>query len=108
SALESKGWSRKETIDSGDCWADTIWKVESRWSPEGVPAFITFLVDPQTESNDKKNEHVWGVGISGELPTSRIEAERNGTLALKKIQKHLDELTELLEPLRSGAINDLR
>ena len=108
SALESKGWSKKETIDSSDWWADKIWKIESRWSPEGVPAFITFLVDPQIERNDKKNEDVWGIGISSTLPTSRTEAEKNGTLALKKIHLHLNELTGLLEPLRSGAINDLR
>ena len=108
--LEAKGWEIERIHEQDlEWWADEIWELKSRWSPEGVPAFVTFLVDPQCDNKDrKKGQEVWGVGNSGKYPISRMEAEENGALSLNAFAKNdSEEFLGMLELLRSGAINDI-
>ena len=107
--LEVEGWEIEKVHEYDlEWWSDEIWELKSRWSPEGVPAYITFLVDPQCDDkNRKKGQEVWGVGNSCSYPTSREGAEENGTISLNSISKNdIEEFLSRLELLRSGAIND--
>jgi hypothetical protein len=109
SYLEKNGW-QIEGIENDDLewWADEIWEMRSIWSPEGVPVYITFLVDPQHEGNRNKGQSVWGIGNSSNYPISRVEAESNGTVSMNDIFKNnVNDFFQRIESLRSGAINDI-
>lgn len=71
--LSSHGWKVVETEDSSDWWADEFWLLESIWSPVGVHAWVTFLVDPSFDGQRRKGEAVWAVGASATKPASRME-----------------------------------
>jgi hypothetical protein len=55
--LEIEGWdiARVYTEDL-EWWADEVWALSSRWSPQHFSLHITFLVDPQWEGNRKKGK----------------------------------------------------
>ena len=84
--LERSGWNLEKIYEADlEWWADEIWELKSRWSPEGAFSFITFLVDPQHEGVRKRAQAVWGVGSAAHFPSSRFEAEANGTISLTAI-----------------------
>jgi hypothetical protein len=86
--LEVNGWDLEKIRESDlEWWADEVWELNSRWSPEGVSSFITFLVHPQHMGERRKGQAVWGAGSSSKFPTSRFEAETNGTISLNEISK---------------------
>ncbi|MEM6582922.1 MAG: hypothetical protein AAF699_16700 [Pseudomonadota bacterium] len=108
-SLENRGW-RLENIYIADLewWADEIWEMRSVWSPEGVPAYITFLVDPQYEEIRRKGQAVWGVGSSGKYPASLAQAQSNGVISLNEISKNRErQFIENVDSFRSGAIDDM-
>lgn len=108
-SLEEFGWKiERENVVDLEWWADEIWEIKSIWSPEGVTAFITFLVDPQHEGIRNKRQAVWGVSSSPTYPNTLEEARANGVVSLNDISKlkHNDFLQKI-EVLRSGAINDI-
>ncbi|MBV0934738.1 hypothetical protein [Marinobacterium weihaiense] len=107
--LGANGWYLEvEIVEDLDWWADEIWEMRSTWSPEGVPAYITFLVDPQHQGARKKGQAVWGVGNSPKLPATLEEAQCNGVVSLNDIFKNkAEEFMHSFETLRSGAINDI-
>ena len=105
--LEVDGWDIASARETDlEWWADEIWELRSRWSPEGAKAFVTFLVDPQHEGLRKKGQNVWGVGASAGLPASRAEAER-GCISLISISKKrgIESLLERLDQLRAGLLD---
>lgn len=65
-SLSSHGWAVVEVEQpfENEWWAAAIWQIKSEWSPQGVRAYLTFLVDPQGEKDD-----VWAVCASRERPT---------------------------------------
>lgn len=107
--LEMKGWEITDVqTENLEWWADEIWKLRSRWSPEGVSAFLTLLVDPQHDGNRKKGQFVWGVGCSSEYPTSRTEAQQVGSISMGgTFRREIEVFIGKVESLRSGAINDI-
>ena len=109
SSLEKLGWKLEQLhIDDLEWWADEIWEMRSVWSPEGVPAYISFLVDPQHEGLRKKGQAVWGVGNSSEYPVTLQQAQSNGVISLNEISKNRESnFMQTIESLRSGAINDI-
>jgi hypothetical protein len=52
--------------------------MRSVWSPQGQQFYLTFLVDPQLglHRRRKSGEGVWAVSASADLPSSRMQAER--------------------------------
>ena len=103
--LEVDGWAFAQVSESDlEWWADEVWELRSRWSPSGAKAFVTFLVDPQHDGLRNKGQHVWGVGISAELPISRAEAERSGCISLISIarKRDIESLLGRLDQLRVG------
>jgi hypothetical protein len=67
-SLSSHGWSVVEVEQpfEDEWWAAEIWRIESEWSPQGVRAYLTFLVDPEGERNA-----VWAVCASKQRPIRR-------------------------------------
>ena len=66
--LTNHGWAVVEVEQpfEHEWWAAEIWRIESEWSPKGVRAYLTFLVDPQGGRGD-----VWAVCASTERPADR-------------------------------------
>jgi hypothetical protein len=83
-------------------WADEIWELKSRWSPEGASAFVTFLVDPMWEGNRSKGQGIWAVGCSAGLPRSRGDAERECILRLKGSKEEIEEFVDVVNGFRSS------
>jgi hypothetical protein len=103
SGIERAGWAvvRVHTEDL-DWWADEIWELSSRWSPEGTVAFVTLLVDPMREPPVEKGHGVWAAGCSASLPTTRVEAERNGVLRSSSSAAELELFVGRLNSLRAA------
>ena len=70
-AISSQGWvvAEVELPFEKEWWVAEIWRIVSEWSPQGVRAYLAFLIDPQGKPGD-----VWAVcGLKErplELPTS--------------------------------------
>ena len=79
--LVEHGWRVAREVQEIEWWADEMWQLESVWSPVGTVAYVTFLVDPQWNSDRNKGEHVWAVLISHDKPIERM-VEREYTLSL--------------------------
>ena len=107
--LEANGWNLGKIHEADlEWWADEIWALKSRWSPEGAPSFITFLVDPHHEGVRKRGQSVWGVGSSNNFPSSRFEAEANGTISLNAISKNeIEEFLDKVSETRSVGKNEV-
>ena len=101
--LEVSGWNLEKIHEADlEWWADEIWELKSRWSPEGVSSFITFLVDPQHAGLRRKGQAVWAAGSCAHFPTSRFEAEANGAMSLNAIAKAgIEEFLEKVSETRS-------
>ena len=101
--LEVEGWEHVDTYDTDqEWWSDEIWKLKSHWSPEGVNAYITLLVDPQANHNKrKKGQEIWGAGVSKNMPKSREEAESNGVTAFgSSFTKEIETFLEKIDNIR--------
>lgn len=88
-----EGWDIEEVLSTDlEWWADEIWKLKSRWLPEGKTAFITFLVDSMHEGNRKKGRSVWGIGNCADFPNTLEDAQSNGCISLKSgIKNDIEE-----------------
>jgi hypothetical protein len=103
--ISAQGWSFAEVEEwELGWWADEIWLLESTWSPVGVRAYLTFLVDPMIEDwqHRKKGESVWAAQISPSKPESRISPTGSFSISLNQgwrkelpaFLKHLSLLRE--------------
>ena len=68
--LSEHGWEVAATEEpfEHEWWAAEFWTVESNWSPRGVRACLTFLVDPMSAST------VWAVCATPKRPHQRPAA----------------------------------
>jgi hypothetical protein len=84
SQLAKHGWNIVDVDDQTlEWWADEIWRLESAWSPAGAQAYITFLVDPQSSTrNRKKGQDVWAVKASPVRPVDWLNGVGEFTLGL--------------------------
>jgi len=72
--LEADGWTIESLQLSSDCWwAKEIWKLSSRWSPEGASLYLSFLLDPDGDfdKNNPPDSAIWALNICNELPVTR-------------------------------------
>ena len=74
--LENSGWTieHRET-ENLEWWADEIWRIRSTWRPTDLTLHLTFEVDPQHSGNRRKDEAVWALSVSKEMP-SREQPEQ--------------------------------
>ena len=103
--LCNHGWKIADRALRPTWWADEVWRLESIWSPIGACAFLTFLVDPQNDDNDrKKGRDVWAVKASPREPDSYQRSADEYELALGRGWKaELPELFAKLDRFRNGA-----
>lgn len=98
--LPEHGWRLAGVEENPEWWADEMWLLESVWSPVGIHAYITFLVDPQFDGNRKQGEAVWAIMASSARPASRLH-EGEFTLSLGQgWKKRLPDIFEHLAALR--------
>ena len=82
--LAIQGWSIVEVEDQAlEWWGDEIWLLESVWSPVGAHAYVTFLIDPQSSTrNRRKGQGVWAVKASAVRPVDWLTGAGEYTLSL--------------------------
>jgi len=100
--LKNRGWiiSAKEICP--EWWADELWVLESIWSPLGVRAHITFLVDPQIDvpSKRKKGQQVWAVSVSASKPRGPFDGDHALPLG-RGWRSGLPEFFDMLDRFRA-------
>jgi hypothetical protein len=64
--LDRHGWQviHREHTEL-EWWQGEVWTLESQWSPRGFRLYLTFLVDPMSESRE-----TWAVDASLDGPSS--------------------------------------
>jgi len=102
STLEEHGWRIVSHEEQLQWWADEMWLIESTWSPVGRLAYVTFLVDPQSQRDRKKGENVWAIMASSTKPESMWTRNDKFTMTMNRGWK--ESLPAFLEYLASLAI----
>lgn len=96
------GWQIVQKLEMPEWWADEIWHLESVWSPVGLSAWITFLVDPQLDhSARRKAQYVWSVAVSAEKPNDRVQSDFIHKMSLKSgWEEDLNRFVDKLNTMR--------
>lgn len=97
-SAEKNGWKATE-LDNYDFhrWSMETWLLESVWSPIGATAYVSFLIDPQS---DFQNPYAWAIEVSAEKPI--YGEERNCfTVSLKQWKNEKNDFLQFLEELRN-------
>jgi len=93
-----RGWT------DPDWFIDELWEVESIWTPNGLKAWITFLVDPQAPNliERKKGQSVWAVKAGLRKPPDSRIGDSEIYLSLNAgWEKRLPEFFSRLSGLRN-------
>jgi len=96
---EKNGWNCRE-LDNYDsqAWTFEVWQLESVWSPIGLTAYVSLLIDPM--SDDFRKPDVWAIEISKEKPF--YGKSRDGfTISLKQWNKKKGDFLNYLSKMRS-------
>jgi hypothetical protein len=104
-ALVERGWEVAAVEHSGDWWCHERWRLKSMWPPRNREAFVSFLLDPQSEfAQPQAGEHkVWAVTASGTPLPHWQDAPREATVTLvRNWEAQLPLLLECLAKLRAG------
>lgn len=104
-ALSDSGWEIVSCEELDAWWCHESWRLSSLWAPHGFRAFVTFLIDPQSETQQlQRGEYrVWAAKASPDEPSGWQETESELTLALNgKWQQRIPELIAHLNQLRSA------
>jgi hypothetical protein len=99
-ALQQHGWRVVDRRDKDlGWWADSVWVVESDWSPRGKRIYMTFLVDPMWEGPRRPGEGVWAMSVSPTVPRSREEGRQ---IALKRWDDQIQTFIAEMATFRTG------
>lgn len=78
-------------------WSMETWLLQSLWSPVDAEAYVSFLIDPQS---DFQNPYAWAVEVSNEKPI--YGKERNHfVVSLKQWKNEKNGFLQFLEDLRN-------
>jgi hypothetical protein len=104
-SLSSHGWSVVEVEHpyEDEWWAAEIWQIQSEWSPQGVRAYLTFLVDPMGGRND-----VWAVCASRQRPTQQSINDKPTMRLMNVWQQELPLFVNGLSQFRVESTDDAR
>lgn len=96
------GWEATE-LDNYDFhkWSIETWLLQSIWSPIGATAYVSFLIDPQS---DFQNPSAWAIEVSDEEPVYGKERNRF-TVLLKQWKNETANFLNFLSQIR-GNTND--
>lgn len=95
--VKKNGW-RATQLDNYDFqnWSMETWMLESIWSPIGSTAYVSFLIDPQS---DFKKPYPWAIEVRKEKPIYRTNCE-NLTISLKQWKKEKKDFVKFLDEIR--------
>lgn len=102
---EKNGWKCRE-FDNYDsqAWTFEVWKLESVWSPVGLTAYVSLLIDQM--SNDFRNPDVWAIEVSEEEPFHG--KSRDGfVVSLKQWSKEKEKFFNYLAEMRDRKIRSV-
>lgn len=83
------GWELESTNIDTDWWLEEIWSIKSVRENWGKKLFISFLVDPQYDGNNK-SQAVWAISVTTDIPSDRIIAEK-GMVLIDLVKGKLDQ-----------------
>lgn len=99
SALQESGWQIAAVEEPSVWWCRERWHLRSAWSPQNREAYLTFLVDPQDDSNKPK---VMGVKASASPPIQWQSSEQEHMLYFGRgWREQLGRLVEYLDGVRN-------
>ena len=83
-ALAEAGWELAATEEAHEWWVAEVWLMRSLWSPQDAQFYLTFLVDPQADlhQNREQGGSVWAVKASATLPTQWQQSDGELTFSL--------------------------
>lgn len=105
STFTENGWEIASVAELDAWWCHELWELRSLWAPRGLPAFLTFLIDPQSQTERlRRGEYrVWAVKASRGVPATWQDDELEFTLALSgNWQLRLPELISHLGKWRDA------
>jgi hypothetical protein len=105
-ALTERGWEVAAVESPGDWWCHERWRLRSLWPPRNREAFITFLVEPQSELTPVEGgeRRVWAAAASAAPLATWQDAPSQGTLKLaQRWESQVPLLMEYLAKLRSSS-----
>lgn len=97
--VEKNGWRATE-LDNYDFykWSMETWLLKSIWSPIGATAYVSFMIDPQS---DFQNPYAWAIEVSDEKPV--YGKERNCFLvSFKQWKNEEDDFLKFLAEIRNS------
>ena len=98
--VEKDGW-RATGLDNYDFhkWSMETWLLESVWSPIGAMAYVSLLIDPQS---DFQNPYAWAIEVSDEKPIYGKEGNCF-LVALNQWKNEKDDFLKFLLQIRNNA-----
>ena len=105
SAIAAGGWEIAAVERPDDWWCHERWRLRSVWSPRDREAFVTFLIDPesQTAQLQRGDYRVWAAVASAAPLTQWQRAPNDGTVSLaRKWESQVPVLIEYLAKVRSN------
>jgi hypothetical protein len=106
SLLPAEGWVLLVRETPGDWWLDELWILESSWSPVGLRAYISVLVDPQGPVERRKGEGVWAVAVTARRPAGRLDATPEVPLRPHWDRSRRDEVIDHLRRIRGASTSE--
>lgn len=109
-ALTANGWEIAAVEELDAWWCHESWRLRSLWAPHDFGAFLTFLIDPQSETErlQRGEYRVWAVKASRGKPVRWQDAELEFTLPLSGTwQQQMSELIGHLSKWRDDRSNKL-
>ena len=100
--LPDEGWRLVTREEASEWWLDELWILESSWSPVGVRAVLSFLVDPQAPIERRQGEHVWAVAVMTHRPSQQRDATPVVPIRPRWEKNSRDELMALLRGIREA------
>ena len=89
--LERAGW-RVERCNRDDWWEHESWELTSTWRPTHARAYLTLLIDPQSETSEIGA--VWAIAVTIEKPTGHVKAGRSAIRVSPRWPERLKEIVE--------------
>jgi hypothetical protein len=95
--LERAGW-RVERRNGESWWEHESWELTSTWRPTHARAYLTLLIDPQSDTS--AIGAVWAIAVTLEKPTCRTEADRSAIRVSPRWPERMKEIVVVAGSLR--------
>jgi hypothetical protein len=109
SALEADGWEVLEIEEPDPWWCHELWRMRSVWAPRECEAFITFLIDPQSETEQlqRGTYRVWAAVASASPLSEWRAAPSEATITTSHgWASQVPTLVEYLAKMRANRVSE--